>query len=294
MESCKVRGPSLLTLADLKNYLRTEPLYFQVLENYLHNAANLINELRAKMERNERQTHEEQVTLHLLERNQVETWQEKSVPSLVDDDGNLEEEMEVVVSEPFLNEEVINVAPPATVSDRREIETVIFNYANVTKSVCSAIRSRTIRVPMLEQDRNNEVPAGPAVFQVPSLEALPAHYRRALAAPEIDPYMVTKKVDGSTAIGCGFCQKEFGTLKGWRIHASRTLRQNGFCQKCNHFVKMPHAASTEVIEAVMEFHSMEWCPKVTKVVVYERTAKGRKLELVGRIEDAKRYFIPDK
>ncbi|VDO18274.1 unnamed protein product [Brugia timori] len=94
-----------------------------------------------------------------------------------------------------------------------------------------------------------------------------------MAAPEIDPYTVTRKVDGSTA-------NEFGTLKGWRIHASRTHRQNGefnfglnciiccnFCQKCDHFVKMPHAASTEVIEAVMEFHSMEWCPKVTKAVV---------------------------
>nr|CDP93924.1 Bm9444 [Brugia malayi]CDQ06817.1 Bm8834 [Brugia malayi] len=134
------------------------------------------------------------------------------------------------MSEPFLNEEVISVAPPATVSDRRE-ETV--------REI--ELRSRTIRVPMLEQDRNNEVPAGPVAFQVPSMEALPAHYRRALAAPEIDPYTVTRKVDGSTA--------------------------NDFCQKCDHFVKMPHAASTEVIEAVMEFHSMEWCPKVTKAVV---------------------------
>uniref|UniRef100_A8P7L2 Uncharacterized protein n=1 Tax=Brugia malayi TaxID=6279 RepID=A8P7L2_BRUMA len=131
------------------------------------------------------------------------------------------------MSEPFLNEEVISVAPPATVSDRRE-ETV--------REI--ELRSRTIRVPMLEQDRNNEVPAGPVAFQVPSMEALPAHYRRALAAPEIDPYTVTRK-------DVAFARKNLGTLKGWRIHASRTHRQN---------------ASTEVIEAVMEFHSMEWCP----------------------------------
>uniref|UniRef100_A0A1I7VER9 Phage protein n=1 Tax=Loa loa TaxID=7209 RepID=A0A1I7VER9_LOALO len=36
-------GPNLPNLADLKKYLREEkPLYFQVLEQYLRNAANLV------------------------------------------------------------------------------------------------------------------------------------------------------------------------------------------------------------------------------------------------------------
>uniref|UniRef100_A0A1I7VYK5 VPS37 C-terminal domain-containing protein n=1 Tax=Loa loa TaxID=7209 RepID=A0A1I7VYK5_LOALO len=48
-------GPSLPTFADLKNHLREEPLYLQVLEKYLRNTANLIEELRAKLESSERE-----------------------------------------------------------------------------------------------------------------------------------------------------------------------------------------------------------------------------------------------
>uniref|UniRef100_A0A1I7VYD9 Uncharacterized protein n=1 Tax=Loa loa TaxID=7209 RepID=A0A1I7VYD9_LOALO len=43
-------GPSLPTFADLKNHLREEPLYLQVLEKYLRNTANL-----AKLESSERE-----------------------------------------------------------------------------------------------------------------------------------------------------------------------------------------------------------------------------------------------
>uniref|UniRef100_A0A1I7VTP3 Uncharacterized protein n=1 Tax=Loa loa TaxID=7209 RepID=A0A1I7VTP3_LOALO len=48
-------GPSLPTFADLKNHLREEPLHLQVLEKYLRNTANLIEELRAKLDSRERE-----------------------------------------------------------------------------------------------------------------------------------------------------------------------------------------------------------------------------------------------
>uniref|UniRef100_A0A1I7V5S1 ING domain-containing protein n=1 Tax=Loa loa TaxID=7209 RepID=A0A1I7V5S1_LOALO len=49
-------GPNLPNLADLKKYLREEkPLYFQVLEQYLRNAANVINNLTARLERSDHQ-----------------------------------------------------------------------------------------------------------------------------------------------------------------------------------------------------------------------------------------------
>ncbi|EJW75516.1 hypothetical protein WUBG_13576, partial [Wuchereria bancrofti] len=48
----KMYGPNLPTLVDLKNHLRDEPLYLQVLEDYLQNAASLINGLRARLEGN--------------------------------------------------------------------------------------------------------------------------------------------------------------------------------------------------------------------------------------------------
>ncbi|VDM17152.1 unnamed protein product [Wuchereria bancrofti] len=38
----KMHGPNLPTLVDLKNHLRDEPLYLQVLENYLRNVASLV------------------------------------------------------------------------------------------------------------------------------------------------------------------------------------------------------------------------------------------------------------
>ncbi|EJD73620.1 hypothetical protein LOAG_18965 [Loa loa] len=57
MAYVNVQGPNLPTLADLKNHLREEPLYLQVLENYLRNAAHLINDLRARLERNELEAH---------------------------------------------------------------------------------------------------------------------------------------------------------------------------------------------------------------------------------------------
>uniref|UniRef100_A0A915Q4N4 NAB domain-containing protein n=1 Tax=Setaria digitata TaxID=48799 RepID=A0A915Q4N4_9BILA len=45
-----VAGPKLPNMADLKDRLRSEPQYYQVLENYLHNAAQIINGLRARLE----------------------------------------------------------------------------------------------------------------------------------------------------------------------------------------------------------------------------------------------------
>uniref|UniRef100_A0A1I7VCS5 C2H2-type domain-containing protein n=1 Tax=Loa loa TaxID=7209 RepID=A0A1I7VCS5_LOALO len=285
-------GPNLPNLGDLKNYLREEkPLYYQALEKYLRNAARLINDLRAKLERSEHEAHdggrvegtqpenEEDLVPHPLEQQQCEEQEMiEPVPALVHDEAEGGEEDEIaewsqVPHEPSLNEEVVNAVPRAPVVVRKRREVIAAREI--------VLRSRTIQVPIVEEVGHEAVPASPVAFHVPVVEGLPAHYQELLVVPEIDPYKIIRNDDGSVIIGCGMCPKEFGTLKGWRIHAAKMHTQNGFCHKCGHFVRMAHVRTIEEIAAMMELHSSEWCPKATKAVVSERAAKRRRLELVG-------------
>uniref|UniRef100_A8QFU5 Uncharacterized protein n=1 Tax=Brugia malayi TaxID=6279 RepID=A8QFU5_BRUMA len=131
----------------------------------------------------------------------------------------------------------------------------------------------------MEEEDCDAVQSGPAPFQPPVVEGLPPQYRQLLVAPEIDPVAVCAR-------------RNLGTLKGWRIHAAKMHRQNGFCQKCGHFIDMPHVSSDEEITATMELHALEWCPKATKTVINERAVKRRRLELAGRSDEAQHYYIP--
>uniref|UniRef100_A0A915PKL9 C2H2-type domain-containing protein n=1 Tax=Setaria digitata TaxID=48799 RepID=A0A915PKL9_9BILA len=339
MEACQEEGPRLPTLVDLKNHLREEPLYYEVLEKYLQNAANLIENLRARLEESQRhargnevveipradlvvraspppsreqfemfqefmehqreldrqQENEDQIMLLLLQQQQEEPEypdenmeDEEPAVTLNDHEGGWEQEemaeWRQIPYEPFLDDGKGNV-----VSRARPTVTEC-NDETVREIV---LRSRTVRVPMVGRSENETLPASPETFQAPAIEGLPEHYQQLLVAPEIDPYIVSRKEDGSTVIECGFCPKEFGTLKGWRIHAAKMHRQNGFCQKCGHFVDMPHATTAAEIQATMELHSMEWCPMATKTIMNGRAVKRRRLELAGRSEEAQHYFIPD-
>uniref|UniRef100_A0A915PFK2 C2H2-type domain-containing protein n=1 Tax=Setaria digitata TaxID=48799 RepID=A0A915PFK2_9BILA len=282
MESCDaIMGPKLPTMADLKEHLRDEPLYFQV-EN-----------LRRKLGSNERDAHEE------MEIEEAELVGRASPPLSLGQPETVQKHQEEldqkmaewreVPHEPVVNEEIIaHVAQRAqpTAPERREEEAV--------REI--VLRSRTIRVPVVSESMKSistkQIPTAPEIYDVPGVEKLPERYRQLLVLPRFDPYFVIRKDDGSTTIKCGFCSKEFGTLKGWRIHAARTHTQIRFCQKCGYFIDMPNAISAEEIKATMELHSMEWCTRATKADINERAAKRRRLELAGRSEEAEHYFIP--
>ncbi|EFO14122.2 hypothetical protein LOAG_14402 [Loa loa] len=128
-------GSNLPNLTDLKNYLREEkPLYFQVLEQYLRNAANIINNLTAKFEmlhellereqEMERQRkNEERLALELIEQQQEGKDQEmmEPVPALEEEELA---EWRQVPHEPSLNGGSVDVVPKAqgAVTECREVE----------------------------------------------------------------------------------------------------------------------------------------------------------------------------
>uniref|UniRef100_A0A915Q1V6 C2H2-type domain-containing protein n=1 Tax=Setaria digitata TaxID=48799 RepID=A0A915Q1V6_9BILA len=293
-------GPAIPTFDDLKNYLRGEPMYYQVFENYLRNTARLIEDLRRRLESSERERHAHEAqeleipsacpilrcaspppSQERLE--MVEQEEEEQMPATV----SHESFMEAVPHEPFANEETINdVAQGARSAVRM--------HRRIVRTREIVLRSRTVRVPIVDEGWTVTVAAAATQpFNIAKVGDIPECYRQMLVAPKIDPYTVIRKEDGSITIGCGLCTKEFGSLKGWRIHSAKLHVQNGFCQRCCHFVNMPpHVASDEEIKAIMELHLMEWCPMATKTVTKERAAKRRRLQLAGRKEDAKRYFIP--
>uniref|UniRef100_A0A915PK91 C2H2-type domain-containing protein n=1 Tax=Setaria digitata TaxID=48799 RepID=A0A915PK91_9BILA len=330
MESCDAAmGPKLPTLADLKEHLREEPLYFQVLENYLRNTAQLVEDLRRRLRSNERDAHEEMeiAEAELIvsaspppSRGQPEAFQEhqeelkrdRQLNILLEKKGediakeNLEEEEEEenregilenqemaewrqVSHEPLVNEEMM-----AHVTQRAQLTAPERREEGAVREI--VLRSRTIRVPAVGGSTKpvsaKQIPTAPEIYDVPGVEELPERYRQLLVLPRFDPYFVIRKDDGSTTIKCSFCAKEFGSLKGWRIHAAKIHTQIRFCQKCGYFVDMPNAISAEEITATMELHSMEWCTRATKADISQRAAKRRRLQLAGRSEEAEHYFIP--
>ncbi|EJW72066.1 zinc finger protein [Wuchereria bancrofti] len=98
------------------------------------------------------------------------------------------------------------------------------------------LRTRTIRIPVLATQEQLAA-AIPEEFQPADLGDLPEQLRMELQVPQVEPYTVTQGEENK--IVCGICRRQFETLKGWRIHASRMHKQDGFCARCGHYLLLP-------------------------------------------------------
>ncbi|EJW71740.1 zinc finger protein, partial [Wuchereria bancrofti] len=154
------------------------------------------------------------------------------------------------------------------------------------------LRTRTIRIPVLATHASL-VAAAPEEFHPADLGDLPEQLRRELLVPQAEPYTVVQTNEDSNIV-CGICGRQFATLKGWRIHASRMHKQDGFCARCGHYVLLPPGFTAAQRTAAVEIHTLDWCPRACAAVINERQVKRRRLDLVGREEDAHHLFIPGK
>uniref|UniRef100_A0AAF5Q4C2 C2H2-type domain-containing protein n=1 Tax=Wuchereria bancrofti TaxID=6293 RepID=A0AAF5Q4C2_WUCBA len=150
------------------------------------------------------------------------------------------------------------------------------------------LRSRTIRIAV-PATNTTLAAAIPEAFHPADLGELPEQLRKELKMPQVEPYTVVR-AKGDVNIVCGICDRQFETLKGWRIHTSRMHKQDGFCARCGHYLLLPPSFTAAQKTAAMELHALDWCPRACAAVMKERQVKRRRLNLVGREEDTHHLF----
>uniref|UniRef100_A0AAF5PZR4 C2H2-type domain-containing protein n=1 Tax=Wuchereria bancrofti TaxID=6293 RepID=A0AAF5PZR4_WUCBA len=271
------------------DYLKREPVMYRTLQEFLSETVQFERLLIARLEEAERRLEE-----------------------IEGQNAHDEMEEEPVLQEPEFNEEEAGRAPLPESSDEAEnwasgaewaplpddeepetpaapMETsgVIEPVESVRELV---LRTRTIRIPVLATQEELAA-ATPEKFRPADLGDLPEQLRMELQVPQAEPYTLTQGEENKKIV-CGFCGRQFETLKGWRIHASRMHKQDGFCARCGHYLLMPPESTAAQRMAKVELHALDWCPRACAAVIGERQVKRRRLDLVGREEDAHHLFIP--
>ncbi|KAK6100677.1 hypothetical protein QQG55_1625 [Brugia pahangi] len=281
-------------LRALFNFLRREPVMFLRLQRFLlrtiqfeRSLMTLLDDTNRRMDEIEgRNAQEEMEEDAVPQESEFDEAEAESAPLPENDDDDGESWPYEAEWAPLPNDEneepAVQVAPMEMSGTEEPVE-------SIRELV---LRTRTIQIPV---PATHEVLAAvtPEEFHPADLGDLPEQLQRELQVPQAEPYTVVRE-QGNNNIVCGICSRQFGTLKGWRIHASRMHRQDGFCVRCGHYLVLPPGFTAAQRTAAVELHALDWCPRACAAVINERQVKRRRLDLVGREEDARHLFIPGK
>ncbi|VIO95436.1 Uncharacterized protein BM_BM17606 [Brugia malayi] len=276
------QNPEHRTISDVLVYLEREPVMLRALQEYMREREQIEDLLLTCLEDTERRSEvegqdgEESVPQEQAFYEEEAEWAPLPETNDTDEAENWPTEAEWAPLPESDEETEAPVAPNAVAEPVESVRELV-------------LRTRTINIPV--PATHTSVAAAPEEFHPADLGDLPEQLRRELLVPQAEPYTVVEANEEKNIV-CGICGRQFGTLKGWRIHASRMHKQDGFCARCGHYLLLPPGFTAAQKRAATEVHALDWCPRACAAVINERQVKRRRLDLVGREEDASHLFIP--
>uniref|UniRef100_A8QGV5 Uncharacterized protein n=1 Tax=Brugia malayi TaxID=6279 RepID=A8QGV5_BRUMA len=291
MLAANEEGPAMPGIFDVLRYLENEPVMQHTLQEFINMTQHLnarLTEAERRLAEYEGQNAQQEMEVEKMEEGpapqepgfNIEEAEWAPLPESDDEAEWLAEAEWAPLPEDSEENPEVSVAPVESSGDNEPEETV--------REI--VLRSRTIKVPV-PATNTTLAAATPEAFRPADLGDLPEQLRRELEMPQAEQYTVLR-AEGTISIVCGICNRQFDTLKGWRIHASRMHKQNGFCARCGHYLLLPPDFTAEQKTAAMELHALDWCPRACAAVMKERQVKRRRLNLVGREEDTHHLFVP--
>ncbi|VIO94829.1 Uncharacterized protein BM_BM17549 [Brugia malayi] len=257
-------SPEHPDISDVLRYLENAPVMLRALQEFISAKQQyedmLLTRLAAYEGRNAQQNMEEGPAPQEPEFN-IEEAEWAPLPDSYDAEEQWLAEAELAPLPDDSEESPEVPVPPMEISSVDEPEEAIREIV---------LRSRTITIPVPVTHATVAV-ALPEVFHPADFGDLPDQFRRELEVPQAEPYTVVRE-EGNITIVCGICDRQFETLKGWRIHASKKHKQDGFCARCGHNLLLPPEFTAAQRTAAVELHALDWCPRACAAVMDERQA----------------------
>uniref|UniRef100_A0AAF5Q7Z5 C2H2-type domain-containing protein n=1 Tax=Wuchereria bancrofti TaxID=6293 RepID=A0AAF5Q7Z5_WUCBA len=207
-------------ISDVLDYLQREPVMLRALQEYMREKEQVENLLLTRLEEAERRLEVEgrsgEEPAPQEPAFNVEEAEWAPLPETDDEAENWPSGAEwAPLLDDDSDEPEVPAAPMETSADAEPVE----SFRELV------LRTRTIRIPVLATHASL-VAAAPEEFHPADLGDLPEQLRRELLVPQAEPYTVVQTNEDSNIV-CGICGRQFATLKGWRIHASRMHKQDG-------------------------------------------------------------------